>query len=162
MTKYTDLAYEQDDEGIFDLIIDEDQADFETTDGLESAIVVSVFSDRRAYKDEVGDPMRRRGWIGDLVSEVPGDMHGSGLWLYEQSRLTQEVVTGVRQEAEQCLEWMIQEDLVLSVSAAVASDPVKRQLRLVITTSSPTGGTSVRAYELANATRNGTLARLGR
>ncbi len=162
MTKYTDLAYEQDDEGIFDLIIDEDQADFETTDGLESAIVVSVFSDRRAYKDEVGDPMRRRGWIGDLVSEVPGDLHGSGLWLYEQSRLTQEVVTGVRQEAEQCLEWMIQEDLVLSVSAAVASDPVKRQLRLVITTSSPTGGTSVRAYELANATRNGTLARLGR
>lgn len=152
MTKYTDLAYEQDDEGIFDLIIDEDQADFETTDGLESAIVVSVFSDRRAYKDEVGDPMRRRGWIGDLVSEVPGDLHGSGLWLYEQSRLTQEVVTGVRQEAEQCLEWMIQEDLVLSVSAAVASDPVKRQLRLVITTSSPTGGTSVRAYELANAT----------
>lgn len=162
MTKYTDLAYEQDDDGIFDLIIDEDQADFETTDGLESAIVVSVFSDRRAYKDEVGDPMRRRGWIGDLVSEVPGDLHGSGLWLYEQSRLTQEVVTGVRQEAEQCLEWMIQEDLVVSVSAAVASDPVKRQLRLVITTSSPTGGTSVRAYELANATRNGTLARLGR
>lgn len=161
MTRYVDLAYEQDDEGVFDLVIDEDMADFETTDGLESAIVVSLFSDRRAYRDEVGDPMKRRGWIGDLVSGVPGDLHGSGIWLYEQSRLTQEVVTGIRQEAEQALEWMIQEGLVLSVSAAVASDPVKRRLSLVITTTSPTGGTSVRAYELANATRNGTLARLG-
>ena len=59
MTRYVDLAYAQDDEGVFDLVIDEDMADFDTTDGLESAIVVSLFSDRRAYRDEVGDPMKR-------------------------------------------------------------------------------------------------------
>lgn len=160
MSRYTDLAYAQDDEGIFDLILD-GTGDFETTDGLETAITCSLFSDARAYADDVADPMKRRGWIGDLVSDVPGDRHGSWLWLYEQARGTQEVILGVRNAARQSLEWMIEEKLVTSVDVQAVFTPDQRALRLTIVTESPRGGTSVRAYELALATRNGTLARLG-
>lgn len=161
MSRYIDLKCEQDDEGIFDFVLDEANADFETTDGLETAIVVSLFSDRRAYADEVGDPMRRRGWIGDLVSETPGDRHGSGLWLYEQSRGTQATVTGVRSEADQAVHWMVEDGLLLSESARVAFSPSTRTLQLVIETETASGGVSVRAYEIARATRNGIVAKLG-
>lgn len=158
-TRYVDLAVAQDDEGIFDLQID--GTDLETTDGLESAIIVSEFSDRRAYAEEVPDPMKRRGWIGDTVSDVPGDRHGSGLWLYEQSRGTRETVVGVRTEAQRALDWMIEERLIVASAARIANDPAKRTFTLVIETEMPDGGTSIRAFELAKATRNGLLAKLG-
>lgn len=159
MSRFIDLAYEQDDEGVFDLVFED--GDCVTTDGLETAVVCSVLSDRRAYADEVPDPMKRRGWIGDLVSSVPGDRHGSGLWLYEQTRGTADKVLGVRIEGEQCLMWMVQEGLFTNVSAQAVFTPAARRIALEITTESPAGGTSVWAFDLAQATRDGLLAKLG-
>lgn len=157
MSRYTDLAYTIDEEGLYDLEIDPDTGDFVVTDGLESALFVSLFSDRRAYEDEVRDPLKRRGWIGDLVSDVPGDRFGSGLWLYEQRRLTGEVAAGVRIEAEAALNWMVQDGLARTVQAAVLSRPADRAIDLAITIALPDGGTTSRAYVLADATRYGLL-----
>jgi phage gp46-like protein len=161
MTRIVDLSLVQDEDGIFDLEIDPDTKDFVTDDGLETPIVVSLFSDRRAASDEVADPMRRRGWIGNQVAEVPGDNHGSGLWLYEQHRLTQEVATGVRMEAEQALDWMVDEGLVAKVEARVLSVPAERRILLDVTETSPMGGVTRRAYQLISATQRRALARLG-
>jgi phage gp46-like protein len=158
--RYTDLAYEQDADGVFDFVIDDDAGDFKTDDGFEAAIVVSLFSDRRAYSSEVRDPMKRRGWIGDLVSEVPNDRHGSGLWLYEQHRLTQETVIGVRTEAVQSLEWMQEESYVTHSEAMVLSNAKDREINLVVTLHFLDGGSSQRVFALADATREGLLAKL--
>lgn len=160
MSRFTDLAYERQDDGIYDLVIDPDTGDLATTDGLDSAIFVSLFSDRRAYADEVSDPRKRRGWIGDLVSEVTGDKFGSGLWLYEQHRLTPTVENGVRLEAEQALSWLVDEDLVTYVEAETLRLPAARTLNIKITLTALDGGVSTRAYELADATRRGALASL--
>ena len=160
MTRYVDLAYTVDDDGIVDISIDPETGDLVTTDGLETAILVSLFSDRRAYEDVVADPLERRGWIGDLVSEVPNDRHGSGLWLYEQHRLTDEVATGVRIEAEAALRWMVDDGLARRVAATAAKVPSERALDLVISVGLPDGGTTSRAFQLADATRNGPLVRV--
>jgi len=156
---FTDFSSTQDKEGIFDISIDADTADFVTTNAEDSALIVSLFSDRRATGDEVADAMKRRGWIGDLVSDVPGDRHGSGLWLYEQRRLTEDVATGVRLEAEHALRWMIEQGLLRTVSATVTRNLVTRSLTLNITGAVPQGGTFSEAYNLAVATRSGLLAR---
>lgn len=161
MTRYTDLQFVQDDEGIFDLIIDEDAGDFVTTDGLESAILVSLFSDRRAASDEVPDPRRRRGWIGNLIAEVPGDNAGSGLWLYEQKRLSGDVIAGLRTEAEQALEWMVDQAVANGVSARVVAVPANRQVLLSVDLTETSGDVTSRSYRLADATRQGIIARLG-
>ena len=160
MTRYTDLYIEQDDEGIFDLVIDTDTRDFKTTDGFDSSIVVSLFSDRRAYSDEVPDALRRRGWIGDLVSEVPNDRHGSGLWLYEQRRLVGETSIGVRNEAAAAFNWMQDEAIADHAEAEVLAVPASRQVILNITLHLLDGGQTSRAFVLADATRTGLLARL--
>lgn len=149
MDRYTDLDYYRDAAGHYDLVIDEDNRDLAVIDGLESAILISFFSDRRAAEDEVTDPMKRRGWIGDLVSEVPGDKHGSGLWLYEQSRLTGETRIGLRLEAEAALRWMTDESLIRAASAEVGTDPSERTAMLVATTKNVDGSVNRRAYELA-------------
>lgn len=158
--RFTDLATDQDTEGMFDLMIDETTADFVLTGGLETAIVVSLFSDRRARSDEVADPMKRRGWDGDLVPDVPGDVHGSGLWLYEQRRLGPGDYNGVRMEAEAALAWMVGEGLARTAVAAVTPVPVKRQLQLAVRLTEPDGGVTSKAYVLADATRTGMIAKL--
>jgi phage gp46-like protein len=160
MTRYTDLYIAQDAEGIFDLVIDEDDRDFKTTDGLDSSIVVSLFSDRRAYANEVPDALQRRGWIGDLVSEVSNDRHGSGLWLYEQHRLVGETSIGVRNEAVAAFNWAQDDGLADHAEAEVLAVPSKRQIILNITLHLLDGGRTSRAYVLADATRTGLLARL--
>ena len=160
MSSYTDLAYVRDAEGDYDLAIDPATGDLVVTQGLESALFVSLFSDRRARADEVADALKRRGWIGNLVAEVPGDNHGSGLWLYEQRRLTGETVAGLRLEAEHALEWMAQEGLIRTASARLVTDPANRRVTLLIDLTEPDGGTTSRAFALADATRQGALVRI--
>lgn len=150
---YTDLEFARTADGFYDLVIDTETSDMAVTDGFESAIMVSVFSDRRANEDEVADPIKRRGWIGDLVSDVPDDRHGSGLWLYEQRRLDPRTVVGLRLEAEASLRWMIQEGLVKSVSASVAAHPDKRSTNLTIAIVETDGGQSKRAFVIAEKTK---------
>lgn len=157
MTQWTDYYFAEDEDGVLDLVVE--NADLKTTAGLETSVIVSLFSDRRADVSEIPDPMRRRGWIGDLAADVPGDRHGSGLWLYEQSRLTAETAIGVRNEAVQSLDWMIEDDLVQYSEADVSTDGGNRLLWLTVTLHHLDGLVTSRAFRLADATRAGLLTR---
>lgn len=160
MARVTDLEFEQGPDGIFDISVDSSTRDLATVSGLETATVMSLFSDRRARADEVADPMRRRGWIGNLVSDIPNDNFGSGLWLYEQRRLLPEVSNGVRNEAEAALEWQSMDGIAKSVAAEVVSDPVTRSVSLRIIIKIADGGRHSASYVLVNGTRTGLLARV--
>lgn len=159
MSRFTDFAVAADSEQIYDLVIDNDTRDFSTTAGLETAEFVSLFTDRRARADEVADPLKRRGTIIDLVADTPGDIQGSGYWLYEQRRLTPDVLAGLRMESESALLWQVP-DIAKSVSAEVKGDSAARKATVIITTTFANGGRSSRSYVLADATRTGLLARL--
>ena len=152
MQNFTDLAFAADDEGIYDLVIDANARDFKLTAGLESASFVSLFSDRRARADAVA------GWIGNLLSDVPNDNFGSGLWLYEQRRLTDDVIAGVRSEAEQSHAWMVDEGLAKYVIASITSNAWARSVEIVITIAEPEGNITKHAFPLIQATKTGLLA----
>ncbi len=156
--RFIDLAYEQGEDGIFDLVLED--GDLAVTDGLESAILVSLFSDARADESEVGDPRKRRGWIGDLTADQPDDRFGSKLWLYDQVRLTAATATGYRGDAEHALEWLVEDELATYVTASVTTDPARRQIRFSATVNFSTGGSIEFAFALADATRTGVVARL--
>lgn len=158
MNRFTDLAVVRGADGIYDIDIDAPNRDAELDDGLYEAIFISLFSDRRAAADEVADPMKRRGWIGDLVADVPGDRHGSGLWLYAQSRLTPDIQAGIESDARGCLAWMVDDGLVSSVTVSTERQDAARQLVLNVTMSLAGGNVSRHAFVLANATRSGLLS----
>lgn len=153
--RFIDLQVREDDEGIFDLVLDGD--DFAIEEGVETALIVSLFSDRRAASDEVSDPLKRRGWIGNQVAEVPGDNFGSGLWLYDQSRLDPQSANGLRLEAMQALEWMIDEGLATDVEAAVEAVQGRRTTILAVDLGQTSGNPLSKAYRLADSTQRGLL-----
>lgn len=154
---YTDIDFVRDADGVYDLDFDAETKDFALIDGLESSLLISLFSDRRAAADEIGDPLLRRGWIGDLVSDVPDDKHGSGIWLYDQRKLTHETTIGVRLEAERALRWMQEDGIVSAVNVVATPEPASRAIRLSVTLGMPSGGTSTRAYLVTTATAERSL-----
>ena len=71
--------------GSFDLVIE--NGDFKNEEGFDTAIWVSLFTDARASESQVLIPENRRGWLGNLVSDVEERQLGSFLWLVEQRKL---------------------------------------------------------------------------
>lgn len=155
---FTDLVLARDADGVYDLQADPVTRDLATTGGFETALQCSLFTDRRALPDEVADPLKRRGWIGNLVAETPADNYGSGLWLYEQSRASQEVRAAIRMEVLQSLDWMLDQRLILGMNATVTYDPARRRAVISITATDKLGGVSVRSYNIWQRTGAGRIA----
>lgn len=60
-----------------------DGNDLQLDDSLQTSILISLFSDRRARADDVlsGADGDRRGWWADAYPQIEGDQIGSRLWL---------------------------------------------------------------------------------
>jgi phage gp46-like protein len=86
-------------------------------EGLTTAVLISLFSDARADEDdEIDDPNDKRGWWGDLVSETP---IGSKLWQFERAKTTQTVIVKFKEAIENCLQWMIDDEVVEKIDVTV-------------------------------------------
>lgn len=85
----------------------------ELTGGLETAVIISLFTDRRARADDVlpeGDNGDRRGWWADAFGDRP---IGSRLWLLGREKQLPVVVARAKEYAEEALAWLV-EDKVAS------------------------------------------------
>lgn len=93
--------------------------DLESDEGIESAVVISVFTDRRAEIDDIlpdPDNPDLRGWWGDLASpEVEGDQIGSRNWLFSREKTLASVLVRMKQYTEEALSWMIEDGVAVRV-----------------------------------------------
>ena len=84
-------------------------------EGLVTAVLISLYTDRRASKDdEIDNQNDKRGWWGDLAPET-GDRIGSKLWQYERSTSSQSNITKIKQAIENCLQWMIDDGVAKKI-----------------------------------------------
>lgn len=86
-------------------------------DGLESAVIISLFSDRRAEADDdLPQPGGElRGWWGDFAASVEGDRIGSRLWLLSREKELSAVCVRAKTYAEEALAWLIEDGVASSV-----------------------------------------------
>jgi len=116
-----DLLLKQSSEGsCFDLEVGEQ--DFGTVDGLETAIAVLLFTDARATPEDVQDPTKRRGWLGNVLRETE---LGGMLWLWSQIKNTQEMQNKIQVWAEQSLQPLIDDGLASEIIVDVAQEGVR-------------------------------------
>jgi phage gp46-like protein len=85
--------------------------------GLETAVIISLFTDRRA---EPGDTIpdgtdNRRGWWGDAFPDADGDLIGSRLWLLNREMQLQSVVNLAREYALEALLWLVDDGVARRV-----------------------------------------------
>lgn len=89
----------------------------EEDDGLETAVIISLFTDRRAPVDAQlpDDSADRRGWWGDAYGDDPTDETGSLIWLLSRSKQTASVVQQVTDYSKAALAWMVSDGVVEKV-----------------------------------------------
>lgn len=114
----------------FDLSIDE-TGDIATADQFDTAIIVSLFTDKRALPSQVLENSLRRGWLGSEFT--PGFEMGSQLWIFSQARLTRDTINAMISIANQSLAWMITDNLAISTSADVSLIAGRVVLQIEIT-----------------------------
>ena len=92
--------------------------DLVAEEGLKTAVLLSLFTDRRAEEDDElpAEESDRRGWWGDLVPPAPRDRIGSKLWLLTREKLTRDVQNRAREYAREALQWLIDDRVAQSVS----------------------------------------------
>lgn len=136
----TDFALQPGPYGI-DLVIDAN--DLFADDGLRTAVLLSLFTDRRALStDELpGGGDDRKGWWGDAVpvNEAPDgrlDLIGSRLWLLAREKRVPSVLARARQYATEALAWLIQDKVVRAVDIAASFQGLD-QIRLEIALTRP-------------------------
>lgn len=107
-------------------------------DGLETAVVLSLFTDRRAEPDDAlpGRDDDRRGWWGDAFPDVPGDRIGSRLWLLGREKQTVATLVRAQHYAQEALAWLVADGIARSVDV-IASIPRNGVLGLEVAISRP-------------------------
>lgn len=113
-----------------------------TTDGLETAVAISLFTDRRARADDVlpdGANGDRRGWWAD--PEL-----GSRLWLLCREKQTASVLARAREYGEESLTWLVRDGYARTVKVET-SVPRDAVLGLMIEIHRTDGSVWRNAYE---------------
>ena len=123
-------------EGTADLVlIDNDLA---SDRGLETAVLLSLFLDRRAQPDDrppSGDPNDRRGWWADELAAVEGDQIGSRLWLLDRSVSSNETARRAEEYVREALAWLIEDRVASSIDVQI--DTADNNLQIGLTLQRP-------------------------
>lgn len=84
-------------------------------DPLVRAVIISLFTWRRANPDDVTEG-RRMGWWGDTTSAEVNDRIGSRLWLLSREKVLPETINRAREYAREALQWMLDDGLASRVT----------------------------------------------
>lgn len=94
--------------------------DLERDDGLETSVLISLFTDRRAELEDVlpDNTDDRRGWWPDTqLNKI-----GSKLWLLNRSSLTPDVPARLEQYIKEALEHLVTEGVAKRIDVTVTRE----------------------------------------
>ncbi len=143
----TDVLIKTDDDDEYDISLDS-EGDISSGDFFDTSMLYSILGERRALPAEVPKSSRRRGWIGNEFEDYE---NGSKLWLYEQSKLTRTILNNIESEAENSLQWMIDDDFAVG-SIIVNAVVSKLSVDLNIEIQRPSSEVDRRFFTLWNNT----------
>jgi phage gp46-like protein len=129
--------------------------DLATDDGLRAAVLISLFTDRRAADDDAlpDGTDDRRGWWADLPPDgAPDrgrpDLIGSRLWLLTRAKATDETAQLARRYILEALQWMIEDGVAQSIDATTKWGAVGTLLIALVIVRTRNGQPADHRYDL--------------
>lgn len=127
-----DVLLQKNSEGYYDLVIED--GTIKGVDGMETAILVSLFTDARASAERVQDPLMRRGWIGNILSPNLERELGSVLWLADTARVNQDTLNFFKAEVKNAFQNMIDKKILSQlnvVSTIIDSKTIQVAIKFI-------------------------------
>ncbi|WP_443700650.1 phage GP46 family protein [Pseudomonas sp.] len=101
---------------------------------LVRAVVISLFTWRRAANDDPVDDEERFGWWGDSYPTIADDRIGSRLWLLRRVKLTADTQRDAEFYAREALQWLLDDGKVLEVDVITErADSFRLNLQVILT-----------------------------
>jgi phage gp46-like protein len=101
----------------YDIELEDGGSDLIRESGLETAIFISLFTDRRANADDkLHNDGEFKGWWGDRLED--GDKIGSRLWLID-GKATQENIRKTEGYIKEALQWIIDDEVAAKFDVIV-------------------------------------------
>ena len=110
------------------MLINGHKLDANLDDGLGRAVVISLFSWKRADSGDTYDGVNKFGWWGDTYSDY---QIGSKLWQYLRRSLTAETMLEIKEECENALQWLVDTGVCSLVEVEVERSDLNRLNLLV-------------------------------
>ncbi len=89
-----------------------------SSEPLVRAVLISLFTWRRAQPDDELPGSDRMGWWGDSFATVDNDRIGSRLWLLARAKLTAQTVTRAEEYAREALSWLVEDGVASRVEVS--------------------------------------------
>jgi phage gp46-like protein len=125
--------------------------DLTLTSGFETALVMSLFCEKRATVAEVPRLELRRGWWGNTVSDYSNYEIGSKLWLLDQSRNDPTALNLAKTYSADGLSWLLTDKYCTKIE--VESNYVINNLEITITLYRSNNVTINSSYKIWDNTR---------
>lgn len=118
-----------------DMAINATGTDLLADDGLYTAVVLSLFSDRLAQEDDVipDGTANRRGWCGDDPA-AGADRTGSRLWLLSRCIATVATQAAAEEYVREALQWLLDDGIAqrIDVTCRWTTEIGRLRIRAVI------------------------------
>ncbi len=97
-----------------------DSNDFFPEDGLTTAVLLSLYTNRRALPGDTLPVagMDPQGWWGDTQSPIDGEQIGSRLWLLARSKTSPDVLRRAEEYAKEALQWLLDDGIASKLDVA--------------------------------------------
>lgn len=102
--------------------------------GLIRAVMISLFTWRRAATDDPVDDEELYGWWGDSYPAIADDRIGSRLWLLRRVKLTQSTQRDAEFYANEALRWLLDDGHVIGIEITSEKVDISRLNLIVILT----------------------------
>jgi len=122
---HTDFLLNKD-KGYWDISVSND---IDSTEGLDTSILTSIFTDSRASDSEQPVPLLRRGWWGDGYTR---SSLGSKVWLTINRPITDETSNYISSYVSQALQWLIDDKFFTKIDVSTSVDIEKGVIYLYI------------------------------
>ena len=99
--------------------IEIDNGDFVPDEGLETMVLISLFSDVFVEKDSSYNG-ESRGYFGDYLFNYP---LGSKLWQLDRAKIDKTTITLATQYMKECLEWMVTDGIADRIETLAQKAP---------------------------------------
>lgn len=101
---------------------------------LTRAVLISLFTWRRALTDDRVDDEELFGWWGDSYPNIADDRIGSRLWLLRRVKLTDATQRDAEFYASEALQWLLDDGHAISIEIVSEKAEISRlNLRVIIT-----------------------------